>query len=130
MAGVAAWVALDDVDESNGCMSMVPGSHLWGNAMPVLSKLPTLDALPAEYEGHSVKTQFCPVKKGEVHFHHALTWHSSPANTSDRPRRAIAYHYMPPDTRYVAGGQHVMKPYISVADGDTLHGEYFPIVYP
>src|SRR3569833_1530812 len=27
---VSAWVALDDADEENGCMSMVPSSHLWG----------------------------------------------------------------------------------------------------
>ncbi len=26
---VSAWVALDDADETNGCMSMVVGSHLW-----------------------------------------------------------------------------------------------------
>ena len=27
MTQVSAWVALDDVDESNGCMSMIAGSH-------------------------------------------------------------------------------------------------------
>ena len=30
MAGVAAWIALDDVDESNGCMSMVHRLSLLG----------------------------------------------------------------------------------------------------
>src|SRR5258708_3391177 len=30
---VTAWVALDDVDQDNGCMSMVPGSHRWGNTI-------------------------------------------------------------------------------------------------
>jgi hypothetical protein len=29
-----------------------------------------------------------PVKRGEVSFHHSLTWHGSPTNTSPRPRRA------------------------------------------
>lgn len=28
MTEVTAWVALDDADEDNGCMSMVPGSPL------------------------------------------------------------------------------------------------------
>src|SRR5947209_2007157 len=27
---VSAWVALDDATEENGCMRMVPRSHLWG----------------------------------------------------------------------------------------------------
>ena len=36
MTQVSAWVALDDVDPENGCMSMVPGSHLWGDHMDYL----------------------------------------------------------------------------------------------
>ena len=37
---VTAWIALDDVDESNGCMWMVPGSHKWGNNIEMLQKNP------------------------------------------------------------------------------------------
>ena len=70
----------------------------------------------------------CPVKKGEVHYHHALTWHGSHANTSGRPRRAIALHYMTGDTRYVASGEHPMKPFVEVGDGEVLQGETFPLV--
>ena len=33
---VTAWVALDDVDEDNGCMRMVPSSYHWGNQIPFL----------------------------------------------------------------------------------------------
>jgi ectoine hydroxylase-related dioxygenase (phytanoyl-CoA dioxygenase family) len=94
MTEVSAWVALDDVDEGNGCMSMVPGSHRWGNNIEFLGSLmgQDFDALPSEYSGHQVKIVRCPVKKGEVHYHHALTWHGSHANTSGHPRRAIALH--------------------------------------
>jgi ectoine hydroxylase-related dioxygenase (phytanoyl-CoA dioxygenase family) len=129
MGGVAAWIALDDVDESNGCMSMVPGSYHWGDNMALLSSLAGLDDLPREFEGHAVEAVPCPVRKGEVHYHHALTWHSSRKNKSARPRRAIACHYMLSGTRYVAAGQHAMKPYITVGVGELLHGEYFPVVY-
>jgi ectoine hydroxylase-related dioxygenase (phytanoyl-CoA dioxygenase family) len=130
MTEVSAWVALDDVDESNGCMSMVPGSHQWGNHIDFLNGLPNYDSMPAEYEGHTVRVVRCPVKKGEVHFHHALTWHGSHSNTSNRPRRAIALHYMTGDTRYVASGQHVMKQYVTLADGEKMQGDAFPQVYP
>lgn len=129
MTEVSAWVALDDVDESNGCMSMVPGSHLWGDHMAELGKVENFEALPSDFRGHEVKRVLCPVKKGEVHYHHALTWHGSHANTSGHPRRAIALHYMTGETRFVASGNHPMKPFVTVGDGEILQGDTFPVVY-
>jgi phytanoyl-CoA hydroxylase len=128
---VTAWVALDDVDEENGCMWMVPGSHRWGNAIEFLHTLKAFEDMNAvqEFKGNRMEIRPCPVKKGEVHFHHSLTWHGSNANRSNRPRRAIALHFMTQDTRYTAGGGHVMKPFVKVADGQPLEGDAFPIVW-
>lgn len=123
-------VVLDDADVDNGCMSMVPGSHLWGNHMDFIRTLKSYDDMPKHYDGHEIEIVVCPVKKGEVHFHHALTWHGSHANTSGRPRRAIAIHCMTQETRYVAAGNHVMKPFVEVADGEKLQGSAFPRIYP
>ena len=129
MTEVTAWLALDDADETNGCMSMVPGSHHWGNHIDFLNGLANYQAMPDVYEGHQIEIVRCPVKKGEVHYHHALTWHGSHANTSGRPRRAVALHYMTQETCYVASGNHVMKPYVEVEDGALLNGAHFPLVY-
>jgi phytanoyl-CoA hydroxylase len=130
MTQVTAWVALDDVDIDNGCMSMVPGSHKWGNAIPFLNDLKNFDTMPETYEGHKISVKTCPVAKGHVHFHHALTWHGSSANHSGRPRRAIALHYMGDDTRYVASGKHLMSPFITAADGEPITDAEFPLVWP
>lgn len=130
MTEVTAWVALDDVDEDNGCMSMVPGSHLWGNNIDFLHTFQSYEDMPSEFNGHAINVIRCPVQKGEVHFHHALTWHGSHANTSGRPRRAIALHYMTGDTHYVASGDHVMKRFVEVQDGEPMQGKVFPRVYP
>ncbi len=130
MTEVTAWVALDDADESNGCMSMAPGSHTWGNNIDFLRQVEEYDSMPSEFQGRAVQVTRCPVKKGEVHFHHALTWHGSHNNTSQRPRRAIALHYMTNETRFVASGEHVMKPFVEVGDGEQMQGEHFPQVYP
>ena len=110
-------------------MRMVPGSHGWGDAMDFLRNLPQFDAMPAAWREHPVEVRSCPVRKGEVHYHHALVWHGSPANTSARERRAIALHYMTEETRYVAGGDHLMKRYVEVADGEVLEGAHFPLVW-
>ena len=128
-AQVTAWVALDDVDEENGCMSMVAGSYKWGPNIDFLHTLKSWDDMPAEFDGHPLDVRTCPAPKGHVHFHHALTWHGSHANRSNRPRRAIALHYMTQETRYVAEGNHVMKQFVTVKDGDVLTGEHFPLVW-
>lgn len=127
---VTAWVALDDVDEENGCMSMVPGSHLWGdNSQYLFSLPPDFTALPREYEGRPIEIRPCPVKAGHVHYHHALTWHASNRNRSGRKRRAIALHLMSDQTRYKSTGHHPMKHYATVPDGAMLEGDHFPLVW-
>jgi phytanoyl-CoA hydroxylase len=128
-AQATAWVALDDVDEDNGCMSMVPGSHRWGDCIKFLHTLKQLDDIPSSFEGQEITVRTCPVLRGEVHYHHGLVWHGSRANTSPRSRRAIALHYMTEQTRYDASGDHPMKPFITVNDGEVLRGEHFPLVF-
>jgi phytanoyl-CoA hydroxylase len=128
---VTAWIALDDVDEANGCMSMVPHSQDWGNEIEFLHKLKEFDDLKkvTEFNGHPVKIVTCPVKKGHIHYHHSLTWHGSHANTSDRPRRAVALHFMTQNTRNEASGQHIMKQFVHVPPGEVVSGDAFPVVW-
>jgi phytanoyl-CoA hydroxylase len=126
---LTAWIALDEVDEANGCMSMVPESQAWGRQIDFLHTLDNYEAMPNAFEDKTVDVVRCPVKKGEVHFHHGLTWHGSHANTSGRPRRAIAFHYMNEATKYVEEGGHICKQLVDVADGEKLQGRNFPLVY-
>jgi phytanoyl-CoA hydroxylase len=130
MTEVTAWVALDDADVSNGCMSMVRGSHQWGDNIEFLRQVEEYEKMPTEFQGRTLQVARCPVKKGEVHFHHSLTWHGSHNNTSERPRRAIALHYMTNETCFVASGEHLMKEFVEVGDGEQMRGKHFPQVYP
>ena len=125
---VTAWVALDDVDESNGCMRMVAQSYFWGNQIEFLHTVKEIDAMPSSFEGNDIEVKLCPVREGHVHYHHSLTWHASHANTSRNPRRAIGIHYMTNETRYDANGNHLMKPFVAVPDGEKLTGTVFPLV--
>lgn len=125
---VTAWVALDDVDESNGCMRMVPGSYHWGNQMDFLRGVSDIHTMHDHFEDNKLSVDLCPVPKGHVHFHHALTWHGSHDNNSDAARRAIAVHYMTNETIYEESGNHLMKSFVKVNDGDTLSGDHFPVV--
>ena len=131
---VSAWVALDDATVENGCMWMVPRSHLWGphkggtigTDPETFAPQPDLSLVPP---GESVQPVPCEVRKGQVMFHHCLTWHGSPSNRSDRGRPAIAVHYMPGYTRYEPDRTHVMERRIEVQPGEVLRGAFFPTVW-
>jgi ectoine hydroxylase-related dioxygenase (phytanoyl-CoA dioxygenase family) len=141
MTPVSAWIPMDDADEENGCMWMVPGSHQWGNQIEFLRTQGHLQDL-ADFSGlegfeppdgtdiADVTPRPWPVKRGEISFHHSLTWHGSPHNTSGRPRRAIAIHYMTGEARYDAGGNHLMKQFVELPDGAPMAeaGPHFPVV--
>lgn len=130
-AQVTAWVALDDVDDENGCMRMVPGSHEWGTHVRWLEALENFDAMPSSFGGSPIEVKVCPVRRGQVHYHHSLTWHGSGPNRSGRPRRAIALHYMTERTRYASGEKdHVKTKLIDVEPGAVVTGENFPQVWP
>jgi phytanoyl-CoA hydroxylase len=126
---LTAWIALDDVDEENGCMSMVPHSQNWGPQMDFLGSIKSWDGLPEQWEDHQIIRVPCPVEKGAVHFHHPLTWHGSPINLSTRPRRALALHFMTERAVFDATGNHVMKEFIESAPGEKVFGEAFPLVW-
>lgn len=130
-AQITAWVALDDVDESNGCMSMVPGSQTWGDQIEYIHKnISDFHQLPETFNGQALHAVTCPVKKGGVHFHHPLTWHGSQANVSGRPRRAIALHYLTQNSCYTGKGDHPMKQFIKTGVGEKIVGDHFPQVWP
>lgn len=128
---ITAWVALDDVDDENGCMRMVPGSQTWGTHIRWLEGLPSFDEMPSEFGGTPIEVRSCPVRRGQVHYHHGLTWHGSGPNRSGRPRRAIAIHTMTDRTRFASGEKpHVLTPMIDVGPGAPVSGELFPQVWP
>ena len=141
MTPVSAWIPFDDATEENGCMWMVPGSHKWGNQIEFLRTQHKLELLenfadiqgfepPVDAEVQEVGTRPWPVKRGEVSFHHSMTWHGSPSNQSERPRRAIAIHYMTGEARYDASGSHIMERFVDLPDGAPMveAGLHFPTV--
>jgi len=138
---ITAWVALDDVDSDNGCMSMVAGSHRWGDRIDFLHSLKDpagisdfdqrrmLDVIPGSFAGEAIRAVPRPVRAGHVHFHHSLTWHGSHANRSGRPRRALAIHLMSHRACYDPNTSHILKPVIPVAPGAKLEGPHFPVTW-
>ena len=104
---VAAWLALDDCDEANGCLQIVPGTH----ATPVLCPVEA-DAgasftdvtvpLPSSLNPEAVLMQ-----AGDVLYFNGQLVHGSFPNTSaNRFRRSLIGHYIAGDARQVSRYYH------------------------
>lgn len=100
---LAAWVSLDDADEENGGLFVVPGSH----RLPVLC--PHLADMTKSFtrEEVTVPEGYAPVpitlKRGDVLFFNGSVIHGSTPNSSaTRFRRAFICHYVGEGTQALA----------------------------
>ena len=114
---VIVWMALDDVDEENGCIYAIPGSHLtgyrsWykvrGETHHTRLRLDDLDlsrAVPLT------------LRAGDVLIFHCALLHSSKNVHSERPRRAYRVAYQSFTQTYTPRGSPIV---ISMLDDSDL----------
>lgn len=158
---VTVWVALDAMDDTAlGPLQYVRGSHQWQDADAgrvgayegflekqggddeadtpmLLSRNKYDDVVDNEEETNVVSMLGLPA--GAISIHHGLTWHGSPANTTDsRPRRGLGIHYVPANVRFSREAEYskLWRPYVKDcidAGGDPTTIELpetdFPVVW-
>ena len=93
---VSLWVPLVEVNEDNGCLYIIPGSHNWSllkGQREEDNKVHTLEEV--EQRGTPVAL---PMKQGDILLFSNLTCHASKLNTSSSVRWSV-------DLRYVASPQ-------------------------
>lgn len=92
---VTVWLAFDDVDEENGGMKIIPGSHLGGllqhKRQDQTDSIITLELETGTFrEADAVQFK---LKAGEVTLHDDRAVHGSPANPSSRRRAGLTIRY-------------------------------------
>jgi phytanoyl-CoA hydroxylase len=93
---MAAWLSLDDADEENGGMFVVPGSHEAGVLCPHPADPQKSFTVEEVDVPAGLRPVPCDLKAGDVLFFTGSVIHGSYPNTSkDRFRRAFICHYMP-----------------------------------
>lgn len=126
---LSAWIPVDDVDESNGCMKFVPGSHRMGKltGIDLVNPQDIFEFTQGDSEMSEKRAVIVPLKKGSCTFHHGLTFHYAHANTTDKPRRVLAVIYMPDGTTY-SGAGHLCTDNRNLKVNEPIKGGMFPIL--
>lgn len=86
---IGVWIALDDATVENGCMQVIPGSHLDGPAKHYHVR----DCQLADGGVQVDRAVVVPLKPGGALFFSGLIHHGTPPNTSGDRRRALQFHY-------------------------------------
>lgn len=94
------WLAINDANEENGCISVLPGSHHMG--------LRPHEQSPIGLVGYSNEAEeqgvLVPVSAGSVAAFWSLTLHKSGANRSKGMRKAYVIQYCPKGLRKLSDG--------------------------
>ncbi len=94
-AALTMWLALDVVDEENGCMRYVRGSHRGGMRPHGRTKTLGFSQGIIDFPREEDLADERPIsaQPGDVIAHHAMTIHRADANRSHRSRRALGLTY-------------------------------------
>jgi chlorinating enzyme len=115
---ITAWIAIDDADEENGCMQVIPGSHRLGLLEHGKSaRAGNLLSINQEVPGGLVdetRAVTLPLRAGQMSLHDGMLLHGSHPNRSARRRCGLAVRFTTPDVRQVAP--------------NSLRGHYRPVL--
>lgn len=101
---LGTWIALDEATVENGCMQLVPASHLDGPAPHFHVRDCQITDAHMQHERERVVT--IPLKPGGVLFFSGLIYHGTPPNNTPLRRRALQFHYAAPHCTRMTIQQH------------------------
>ena len=111
---LACMFLLDDAVPENGCMRMIPGSHLRGPAdhYDADGKFTGRCTDPREYADDVARDNIVDlvVPAGSMTIHHCCMLHASYPNHSDTPRRGLVYQIAAGDSIQLGGNLHKVWP--------------------
>ena len=102
---LTVWLAIDDVDEENGAMRVIPGSHQHGEIAFEDSNseenniLSTTVKSPETYGEEPVSIA---LSAGQIELHSDMLLHGSEPNPSSRRRCGLVMRYVSPDVKALA----------------------------
>jgi len=102
-AGICTvWLAIDEATKENGCMAVIPGSHLGGGfseyeSADTQSNIFNTQIRPDQID--EAKAVYFELQPNQCSLHEARLIHGAQANTSDKRRAGYTMRYFPTTTK-------------------------------
>lgn len=124
---VTVWVAFSESNVANGCLRVLPGSHLGDNRVhhETFAKDNMLGRGQTIMDIDEDKAVNLELTAGEFSVHHEKMAHSSRINTTPHRRIGFAFFYIPTDVRSVNGRQTSL-----LVRGVDTHGHWDEDIEP
>ncbi len=91
---ITMWLALEEADETNGCVRYIKGSHLKGMRPHGRTQTLGFSQGITDYSDADFSSEiFFRAKPGDLLVHDAMTIHRTDPNESDRSRKALGFIY-------------------------------------
>ncbi len=124
---ITAWVAFSESNVANGCLRVLPGSHLGDNRAHIetFAKDNMLGRGQTITEIDEARAVNLELKAGEFSVHHEKMAHSSRVNTTPDRRIGFAFFYIPTHVRSVSHRQSSL-----LVRGVDTHGHWDDDIEP
>ena len=124
---ITAWIPLQEIDATNGCMGYVPGSHRGDLTYVDIFRSPGAGRILDDQTRDAV---FVSCRPGDVIFHHGHTVHQAMPNESTDTRRVYTIIYFRDGCTRAAEGAHPSLDRDGIIAGEVIAGAATPIAWP
>ena len=131
---LTAWYAIDDADTENGCMQVIPGSHLHGvldhGTAEAAGNLLSINQEVAVSAADGRRAEDIVLRAGHMSLHHGQLVHGSLPNRSSRRRAGLTIRYITPDVRQTERNSYGRGWRPVLVRGSDRHGHFDPCDRP
>lgn len=107
---VSVWLALRDETPENGCLSVLPGSHLWAIQPEQLDAAQFLRPDLAENQALLAQAKTVALRQGDVLFFHSNLFHAAGRNQTAETKYSFVLTYRAGENLPVAGSRSASVP--------------------
>lgn len=122
---VTVWLAIDDVDTGNACMSVIPCTHQGYQSLRMVASEGSLLSRKVEVSP-AMEAAAVPIalKAGDLSIHDSFIIHGSPANRGNRRRAGYTMRYANARTTVMDTTNHWVPVYLVRGDCGNWQGRY------